>query len=320
MRGRWGWLVWFLATPGLLWAVIRLVGWERGPLVQLFAFTPYVAAWTLLPLILAVVLRRVWAGAAALLAVVLLAVAVLPRAVADGGPAADGTADGLHVRVATANLLAGAADLPVLIGLLHKEQVDVLTLQEFTPAAQARLDHLGIADLLPHRRADAEVGTTGSAVYSRWPLTDEGMRRNVGGFAQSYATVRVPGSTPVLVESAHPMAPFALHTLPLWRADLAGQPRPDPRGAPRILAGDFNATLDHAPLRRLIAAGYLDAAAATGDGLVGTWGPYDGSPIPPVTLDRVLVDERIRVDTVSVRTVPGSDHRMVVATLVLPVP
>lgn len=317
-RRRLGWLVWLLVVPTTAWAALRAAGWEYGPLVQLLAFTPYVAAWSVVPLVVAALTRRWRAGAVALLAVVVLAAAVLPRAVPAGRVTGDDA--GTRVRVATANLLAGAAQLPVLLELLRQERVDVLAVQEFTPDAEAELDRLGITELLPYRRADPEVGTTGSAVYARWPITDAGMRRNEGGFGQSYGTVQVPDVGPVLVESAHPMAPFALYTLPLWRADLAAQPRPDPAGPPRVLAGDFNSTLDHAALRRLIATGYVDAASATGDGLVGTWGPYDGSLIPPVTLDRVLVDERIGVESVVVRTVPGSDHRMVVAGLVLPAP
>ncbi|MDG4767279.1 endonuclease/exonuclease/phosphatase family protein [Solwaraspora sp. WMMD406] len=309
-----------MVLPGLGWALIRLVGWEPGPLVPLLAFTPYVAAWAVLPLVLSVALRRWWAGAAAALAVALLAIAVLPRMVPDGSATDQAVTDRTRIRVATVNLLAGAADLSVVMELLRRERVDVLMMQEFTPDAEAELDRLGVVESLPYRRADAEVGTTGSAVYSRFPLTDVGVRRNEGGFAQSYGTIQPPGSPPLLVESAHPMAPYAWHTLELWRTDLAAQPRPDPDSAPRILAGDFNATLDHAALRRLIAAGYVDAAAATGHGLVGTWGPYDGSWIPPVTLDRVLVDRRIGVDSVVVHTVPGSDHRMVVAGLVLPPP
>jgi endonuclease/exonuclease/phosphatase family metal-dependent hydrolase len=85
-----------------------------------------------------------------------------------------------------------------------------------------------------------------------------------------------------------------------------------------VLAGDFNATLDHSGLRRLIRTGYRDAAATVGAGLAGTWGPYDGDPIPPVTIDHVLVDRRVRVRSVSVHRVPGSDHRAVLAELALP--
>ena len=85
-----------------------------------------------------------------------------------------------------------------------------------------------------------------------------------------------------------------------------------------ILAGDFNATLDHSVLRSLISTGYRDAADVVGKGFVGTWGPYDGDRIPPVTLDRVLADKRIGVVDVAVFDLAGSDHRPVMATLTLP--
>src|SRR4051794_17004216 len=76
-------LWWLLVLPGALWALGRLSGWERGPLVQLFAFTPYVAAWTLVPVALTVARRRWQPAAVALLALLLMVEAVLPRAVPD---------------------------------------------------------------------------------------------------------------------------------------------------------------------------------------------------------------------------------------------
>ncbi|HEX6970307.1 MAG TPA: endonuclease/exonuclease/phosphatase family protein [Micromonosporaceae bacterium] len=308
-------LCWVAALPGLVWAVVRIFGLERGPLVQLLAFTPYVAAWSLAPLVLALALQRWWpAGVAAVAALTLISV-VAPRALADGG---NGSADGPTVRVLTANLLAGTADPAALVALVREQRVDLLALQEFTPEAEAALDRLGLAELLPHRQTNPEVGTTGSALYSRFPLTDGGTRRNEGGFSQAYATVQVPGAPPVLVESAHPMSPYALDVLDYWWTDLAAQPPATPDGPLRILAGDFNATLDHAPLRALLDTGYVDAADATGAGLAGTWGPYDGDPIPPVTIDHVLVDRRIGVRAVSVHPLPGSDHRPVLAELTLP--
>jgi endonuclease/exonuclease/phosphatase family metal-dependent hydrolase len=109
-----------------------------------------------------------------------------------------------------------------------------------------------------------------------------------------------------------------MSVLPEWRSDLANQPRPDPAAPPRILLGDFNSTLDHQPLRALIARGYTDAADSAGAGLIGTWGPYDGDPIPPVTIDHVLVDRRVGVRGARVHRLPGSDHRAVVAALVVP--
>ncbi|WP_416905701.1 endonuclease/exonuclease/phosphatase family protein [Micromonospora echinospora] len=308
-------LCWLAVAPGLAFAAVRLPGPERGALVQAVAFTPYVAAGTLLPLVLALALRR-WGPAlvAALTALALVAV-VAPRALPTDQPAADGPT----LRVLTANLLAGAGDTGRLVDLVRAGGVDVLAVQEFTPDAQAELDRLGLAGLLPYRELNPEVGTTGSGLYARFPLTSVGIRRNVGfGFSQAYGTLAVPGAPPVRIESAHPAAPHSPSVVPDWRTDLAAQPPATPDGQLSILAGDFNATLDHALLRDLLATGYVDAADAVGAGLTGTWGPYDGDPIPPVTIDHVLVDRRIAVHAVTVRALPGSDHRTVLAELRLP--
>ncbi|WP_460808478.1 endonuclease/exonuclease/phosphatase family protein [Micromonospora zhanjiangensis] len=305
-----------LVAPGFGWAVIRIGGLERGGLVQLLAFTPYVAGWALVPLVLALALRRWAAAGVALLAAAALIAAVLPRALPDDQPPAGGPT----VRVLTANLLVGGADPDALVALVRELRVDLLAVQEFTPDAQAALDRAGLAGLLPHRQLNPIPGVAGSGLYSRYPLSAVGIRQHVGGFnfTQAYATVGVPGAPPVLVESAHPTAPYALSALGAWRADLYAEPPATPDGPLRILAGDFNSTLDHKPLRDLIATGYVDAADSLGAGLTGTWGPYDGDLIPPVTIDHVLVDRRIAVRAVSVHALPRSDHRPVYAELPLP--
>ncbi|MFC6017500.1 endonuclease/exonuclease/phosphatase family protein [Plantactinospora solaniradicis] len=307
---------WLFVAPGLGWAAIRLGGLERGPLVQLLAFTPYLAAWTVVPLGLALAVRRWWAAGAAALAAVILVGLVAPRALSDEPPVAGGPI----LRVLTANLLAGAAEPTALVELVRAQRVDLLAMQEFTPDAEAALDQSGLAGLLPYRQVNPEPGTTGSALYSRLPLRDVGTRRNTGGFSQAYGTVQPDAGPAVLVESVHPMAPATLSRLPAWHDDLRAQPSATPRGPLRILAGDFNATLDHAALRRLLDTGYSDAAASVGAGLTGTWGPYDGDRIPPVTIDHVLVDRRIAVRRVAVFPLPGSDHRPVLAEVALPSP
>ncbi|TDB80656.1 endonuclease/exonuclease/phosphatase family protein [Micromonospora sp. KC721] len=302
-------------VPGAVWAVVRLGGWERGPLVQALAFTPYAAAGSVLVLALTLALRRRWPAVVAAVTALALVGVVTPRAVADGQPAVDGPA----LRLLTANLLKGGADAGVLVDLVRRNRVDVLAVQEFTSQAQDALDRAGLAELLPHRQLNPEVGTTGSGLYARHPLTAGGFRRNSGfAFTQAYATMLVPGAPPVRVESAHPAAPYAVDVVDDWLTDLRAQPRATPDGPLSILAGDLNATLDHAPLRALLDSGYVDAADAAGAGLAGTWGPYDGDPIPPVTIDHVLVDRRIAVDAVEVHRVPGTDHRAVLARLRLP--
>lgn len=305
---------WLAVTPGTAWAVVRVGGLERGPLVQLVAFTPYAAGLALVPLALAVALRRWWASALAAAVAATLIGLVVPRAVPGGNPPATGPT----LRVLTANLLAGSGDPATLVGLVRSSRADVLAVQEFTPAAAAGLDRLGLADLLPYRVLNAEDGTSGSGLYSRFPITEPGVRRNGGGFSQAYGTLSVPRAAPVHVESVHPVAPFPLRTMADWRRDLTAEPPATPGGPVRILAGDFNSTLDHAPLRALLATGYADAAERAGAGLVGTWGPYAGDLIPPVTIDHVLVDRRVAVRTVAVRPLPPSDHRTLFAELTLP--
>ena len=314
-------LWWLLVLPGLLWVVTRLVGFERGPLVQLLAFTPYVAAWSLAPLALSLALRQWWVAGVAAVVVIAFASVVLPRWIGSGSPAAAG--GGRPIRVLTANLLFGGADPDALVALVHDHRVDLLALQEYTKEAEAGLDRADIADLLPYRESRPADGGGGSAVYARFPLGGGGVRTNPCGFLQAYAIVAVPGARPVVFESAHPAAPSEVKLLDCWRMDLAGEPGADdppatPDGPVRVLAGDFNSTLDHRALRRLIGRGYRDAGQTVGKGLVGTWGPYDGSRVPPVTIDHILVDRRIGVRAVSVHGIPGSDHRAVFAELTVP--
>ena len=84
----------------------------------------------------------------------------------------------------------------------------------------------------------------------------------------------------------------------------------------RVLLGDFNATLDHREMQRLLARGYADAADAIGDGLQPTWPTTGGRP--PLTIDHVLFAPPILVLRVSLHTIPGSDHRALIAEPVVP--
>lgn len=311
--------------PFTVWAAVRLLGTERGaPWMQLMSFTPYVAGVALLPLAAAVVSRR-WGLAlvAAALAVV-LAGCVLPRAVATPSAGRTGGGAGTPLRMVTANLLFGGAEPRTVVDLVRDHDVDVLAVQELTPDAVQALDDAGLATLLPHRRVDARPGGSGSGLFSRYPLRDTGVRRMPAGHVQSYGTLLVPGAGPVLIESAHPAAPSDAAGARQWAEEISLQPAATPTGPLRILLGDFNSTLDHEGLRRLVGTGYRDAADTAGAGLRPTWSPgiFGGLAewVPPVTIDHVLADRRIGVRGVRVHPMPGSDHRAVFADLLLPPP
>lgn len=313
-----GWLTaaaWFAVGTCALWTAVRLLGLERGwPAVQFMAFTPYVAAFAVVVSVAVLVLRRWVAGVVATVTTVALVLVVLPRAFPDGGTLPDGPT----VRVLSTNLLAGSGDERAILDLARRLRVDLVAMQEFTPDDEAGLDAAGVHDTLPYRTTHPLAGVVGSAVYSRYPLTGTGVRVHRSGFTQSQATVNVPGAAPVAVESVHPNAPAAPESMEHWTRDMRNQPAATARGPVRVLLGDFNATLDHAALRRLIGTGYRDAASVVGAGLRPTW-PYDEKwYVPGVTLDRVLVDPRVGVRAVRTFPIPGGDHRAVYAELVLP--
>ncbi|MDG4823502.1 endonuclease/exonuclease/phosphatase family protein [Asanoa sp. WMMD1127] len=306
---------WLAVTPGAALAAVRLAGLERGPLVHLVAYTPYAAGLSVLPLVGALAMRRWRAAAVAAAALVALTGVVLPRAVA--GTAAD--VGGPRLRVLTANIKHGEADPAALVELVRRHRVDVLAVQELNAEFIKAFDAAGIQSVLPHRIVDDPAIYVNGGLYSRLPLTGVGVHKDDSGFTQAYATVTVDGAAPLVIESVHSCAPLSLADVPCWFAGLRGQQPATPDGPVRLLMGDFNATLDHSPMRALLATGYEDAAANTGRGLRGTWRPIDhGFSLPPIAIDHILIDPRLAVRSYEVWPLPGSDHSAVFAEVSLP--
>ncbi|WP_082376072.1 endonuclease/exonuclease/phosphatase family protein [Nocardiopsis sp. NRRL B-16309] len=306
---------WSVTAGFAAFALLRAAGLERGyPLVPLVAFTPYVLAASLLAVIAVAALRR-WAALAVLVAAaVVLAVAVVPRAVPFGTSSAGGPA----LRIMTVNVLGGGADTAAVVAAVREHDVDVLALQESTPRMLARLSAEGLDDLLPHVVDHSAPSVEGTSLHSVHHLTDLGdAGEGVPAFAMPTARVEVPGWDGVLeVTAVHPYPPVdAAHTAD-WGRGLRALPEASDGGALRILAGDFNATLDHAELRGVLASGYVDAASVQGEGLTGTW-PSSG-PLPRVAIDHVLVDSAIGVGDAAVVPVEGTDHLGVFAEVTMP--
>jgi endonuclease/exonuclease/phosphatase (EEP) superfamily protein YafD len=304
-----------IAAPWVVWALVRTLGLELPyPFVALLAFTPYAALSSPLPVIAAVVLRRRAIAGVAGVAVVAFAVALMPRAVGGPEPAA---AAGPRLTVMTSNLYLGRGDARALLRIARQHDVDVLSVQELRPPLMRRLDRVGARELFPGRVVDPRFGAAGSGVLSRARVRVVDTSPDRKGHAQPEVELTVAGAPPVRIKAVHPAPPVNPTAAPLWRGALAALPGSDSRGDVQILAGDFNATLDHPELRDLLDRGYTDAADAVGKGLVWTW-PVRGLRAPPLTIDHVLVDRRVQVERVTVVEIPGSDHRAVIAELRLP--
>ena len=308
-------IAWLLVALCGAWVVVRLLGLERGyPLVPLVAFTPFVAGAAVAVVLIAAVLRQRGATlVAGVLAVVLVGL-VAPRAL--GGPSEPDGAAGPKLRVLSVNMQHGTGSVEQLTALTRRTRADVLSVQELTPRLARELERAGIGELLPEQILQPGGRGAGIGLYSRVPLgvaEAGGERRN----PLVLASAQVEGAPAVEIAAVHAPAPLRDSMMPAWRGDLRALPPATPDGPLRILAGDFNATLDHAELRRLLDTGYVDAAAEIGAGLKGTW-PQGRRFPPPVAIDHVLADSRVGVDAFSVHAISGTDHRAVFAELVLP--
>ena len=234
---------------------------------------------------------------------------VVPRILRSGGAVAGGRG----LRVMSSNLYLGRGDVKTVVELVRIQRVDVLGLLELTDEAAEEFVRAGLSHLLPYHVVRSAPGGAGSALYSRYPLTELDL---IGQSRLAQPGGRIDfGGVAVEVIAVHPVPPTM--SVADWRTDLSRLPEAASDGPVRILAGDFNATADHAAFRRLLRSGYLDAARESGRALTPTWrlGPLLLAP-----LDHVLVDGRAGIASFRVFDIPGSDHRAVCAELVLPGP
>jgi endonuclease/exonuclease/phosphatase (EEP) superfamily protein YafD len=307
------WLVWIAVLPVAGWALIRLLGFDSGfPLEAAMAFTPYALIAALLVAGVAVAAENWAASALAALATLGLAAAVLPRAVGSETVPVDGHET---LRVLAANVYHGHADPEALVAMVERLHPDVLSVEELTTEFAEGLQAAGIERLLPEALDQSGTGAAGAGLYSRLPL-----RRlpnpSVFSFRMPRAEVTLPDGRRIRVVGVHPFPPQTSPSTPEWEESLASLPSAG-RGAPWVLAGDFNGTFDQEPFRHLVGRGYRDAGEAAGEGLRPTF-PRAYHAIPPITIDHVLADRRLGVVEYRVEELAGSDHRSVFAELRLP--
>lgn len=296
-----------LAVTGL-----RAAGRDgSGPLPAVLALTPYAVPALLVLLALALALRVPLAAAVALALLGIHLAWLAPRFRAEPAPPHAGA---VRLRVMVANVLAGGATAGSVASAVRAERPDVLVLVELTPRLAAGLDGTDLRELLPHRSLTPLPHPGGVGIYARRPLGGDG-RLDGTRHACRQVEVGLDGrQVRIVAVHAHPPRPKLTGC---WRGDLeivravAGA-----QAGPLVVAGDFNATADHASFRALLDGRLRDAHQARGRGLVRTW-PALG-PLPPLLhLDHVLVSHDLDVLAVHERTIPGSDHRAVVADLAL---
>jgi endonuclease/exonuclease/phosphatase (EEP) superfamily protein YafD len=291
---------WLLAIAVALWALGRVAGLDRAghPFVALVSFTPHVTAASFAIVALLGALRHWRPLAVALAAAVALGAAVLPRAFGGGDEV-----EGPRLRVLSANVSFGRVPAEALVEMVRARRIDLLSVQELTPEFDAALREAGIAKLLPNDVVAPVGGATGTGLYARLGL--EAIEPPSGGpFSQVAARATWKPLGDFEVVSVHPPPPVSAQHVDGWHETLRNLPRGT---QPRMLAGDFNATLDHRELRRVLDSGYTDAADATGDGLASTW-PANPGLRPRIVIDHVLSTKELRPVRTEILRLPRSDH------------
>lgn len=228
-----------------------------------------------------------------------------------------GPTDPDAVTVLAINTRGGGAGPPVVAAVAAAAGADVIAMPETTPDLAART-----AEALAAHGIDVQVFTNGP---DRPPEASTALlvRDTMGRYAEAPGPIGanavradpVDGAGPPLV-AVHPTAPMP-GNLHRWERAL-GAAVESCRSTPgAIVAGDFNATLDHAPMRSL---GPCASGAAwlhwRGAGGHGTW-PAAVPALLAAPIDHVLVDAtHWRVTAARVVAVRSSDHRGVVVRLV----
>lgn len=299
-----------------------------SPFTQLLAIRPLLACAALLVAGVALLLTRRHRSAAAACAVavsaaVLALAQIAPRAVdgADSGPTA--------LTVLTANTLHSRVQPSVIVDLVARSGADVVALPETNRSRAASYARALSADRGERWTAfgDGQTGPDNgsprpTSIVARAALEPVAsppvtvapdahaqVRVNLGRFA---TRANPAGLTVVAV---HPLPPAPAASQTGWRRDLLAL-RPLCGDDDHLLAGDFNATIDHSPMRALKDAGCADAASGTGSGLKATWSGGPHGLVRPV-IDHILTTGPWRATASGVLRLPGSDHRAVWARITL---
>ncbi|MDT7705667.1 MAG: hypothetical protein QOG20_1274 [Pseudonocardiales bacterium] len=286
------------------------------PVVDVVAWRPHSALATGLGAALLARRCRTRPAAAALGAVAVAGLAIVARRAVTRPLASPGPDD---LTILSANVLLGRADTGALATLLEREMPDLVALPEsgqdyrdkllplvtslgyrsWVSTPPGRHDGHGVTLLASERAGDIAV-TTSTEMRER----------------HLEATGGILGERSFVV--VHPEAPIGPVRTERWRSDLAQVARWTRSPVAPIVAGDFNATLDHSRFRAAL-GGCRSAAEGTGQGLVGTF-PSTRPRWLGIQIDHVLVPADAATTRFEILDVEGSDHRAVLVSVRLPRP
>nr|WP_246326283.1 endonuclease/exonuclease/phosphatase family protein [Actinomycetospora corticicola] len=235
-----------------------------------------------------------------------------------GSATVTGTSGGLVVLAL--NTYTGDADADDLAALIQARNPDLVSLPEARGDLRRRLDSRldegqGGTGYRSYSADDAD-DASGMTVFVRSSLGRPTVTQDRDGTYPAIV-VDLPRSAPGVASGLrfvadHPRSPKPGDTFG-WVRDVGRLARWCDADRPTIIAGDMNATADHA-LFRSATADCTDAGSATGDGVTGTW-PSWVPAFLGAQIDHVLVTGGPRPLGFEIAPVGGTDHRAVLARI-----
>ncbi len=306
-------LAWVLAVLGLTMTAVRWVDLAWTPVVLVQSLSPLAAPLCLVSLAGVLLCGR--AAARIALGGVCVPVLVVHAAIWAPWLSDEPPADGRRLTVMTVNLFHGHADTEAISRQVRAHGVDVLVLTEVRGPATSRLRAEGVYGQLPYAFPDGPTAGT-TVIRSRLRLTPAPGPPGANTMSSNNPAATLRPGRIVTLQAVHPPPPTP-HRVRQWRSTLAdllhGAQRT--RG-PLIMAGDFNASVDHPAMRHLLATGLRDAHEVTGEGRPATW-PNNRSVPAFVHLDHVLV-RGIDVASAQEAHLAGTDHDAILVELIVP--
>ncbi|MCX6397557.1 MAG: endonuclease/exonuclease/phosphatase family protein [Propionibacteriales bacterium] len=212
--------------------------------------------------------------------------------------------------VLTLNARRGGVDAAEVVRQVRAEVAQLVVVEEVTPSLRQRLADAGLEASLPYVGGAPGPVSSGTMVFSAYPLT---------------GSVRVPldhGSYQLRVAAPVPFWLVAVHLAqPLdgqgssWRRDWSVLEQVTRSlDGDVLVVGDFNSTLEHRGMRRLLDQGFVDAARRANAG----WQPtYPSSP-GLIAIDHVLSRGGYAAGSARTAALNGTDHRALVVRFAAP--
>ncbi len=214
----------------------------------------------------------------------------------------------VQIRLFDANVSQSNRNLTEIAGEIRRDDPQVVTMEELTPASLASLESTHVMDHYRYKLVRPMYGSLGLALWSVYPLADA-QQWSAGFHPELRAWMELPGGRRLRLDVLHTTAPYGAGQLGFWttqmgaiRSELSHEPRP------LVAVGDLNATWYDWHFQAILRLGLRDAAVVAGQGWRMTW-PRDQQPVVPyLRIDHVLISPGVSLESYGVGDGRGSDH------------